>query len=99
MGILLQLLSSIQKLFEAKVEISEIIYPVPEFDGKYKIIIKHGYDFGNGYDNAHMTEVFEWINLHSNGSVDVKLSETSRHCYIAFEDLDDALVFKIIYST
>ena len=98
MGKMAQLLSSVQKLFEAKAEIVEIIDPVPEFDEKYKIIVKHGYDLGNGYDNVHMTEVFEWINLHSNGSVDVKLSETSRHCYIAFEDPDDALVFKIMYS-
>lgn len=63
------------------------------FDKKYKIIIK--YNYGPGY-----TEMLDWVNKNSKGSVDIKFDSdvTSRVLYLGFEEIDDALIFKIKYS-
>jgi hypothetical protein len=43
------------------------------------------------------TEVLDWVNKNSNGKVAVRKSSL-REPYIAFENLDDALVFRIKYG-
>ena len=63
------------------------------FDKKYKIIIKYNY----GFD---YTEMLDWVNKNSKGSVDIKFDSnaTDHALYLAFEEIDDALIFKIKYS-
>jgi len=63
------------------------------FDKKYKIIIEYNY----GFD---YTEMLGWVNKNSKGSVDIKFDSNSLKSllYLGFEELDDALVFKIKYS-
>lgn len=74
-------------------EEEEIFEPilVPVFDTKYKTIIKCIY-------SAEYLTMLEWIDQHSIGLVDVKVPGDG-WIYFAFEDPDDALVFKIMYST
>lgn len=60
----------------------------PNFDKKYKIVICCRNDFS-------LYEKMEWLN-HSKHSVDFKIEEDN--VYFAFENADDALVFKIKYS-
>ena len=71
----------------------------PVFDKKYKIIIKHAYGSDVDWDIPYDEEMINWLNNNSIGSIDLKFSENSRHYYIGFEDPDDALFFKIKYST
>lgn len=63
------------------------------FDKKYKIIIK--YNYGPNY-----TEMLDWVNKNSKGLVDIKFDSNITSCtlYLAFEEIDDALIFKIKYS-
>ena len=70
----------------------------PEFDKKYKTVIKYKYSLEH-----HM--MLEWIDQNSKGTVDVKITEDSTGpfvkydmIYFAFEDPDDALVFRIKYE-
>ena len=72
---------------------------LPRFDKKYKTVIR--LDYG---PNLNYLETLEWINTHSKDSVDVSVvGEGAGNGYIsiyyAFESSDDALVFKIKYST
>lgn len=62
----------------------------PEFDKKYKTIVRC--DYYAGY-----LEMLDWINQHSNSSVDVKI-DNGVAIYVAFENPDDATIFKIKYS-
>ena len=63
------------------------------FDEKYKTIIKYNYD-------PNYTEMLDWVNRNSKGSVDIKFDNDSSKCalYLGFEEPDDALIFKIKYS-
>ena len=61
----------------------------PSFDKKYKTIVSCKYYAG-------YLEMLDWINQHSNKSVDVKFHNDT--IYIGFENYDDAIVFKIKYS-
>lgn len=66
----------------------------PTFDKKYKVII----------ETSNMRDYFgmmDWVNLNSKDSVDVKTTMDNGHdikFYFAFENTDDALIFKIKYS-
>lgn len=75
-----------------------VVQNAPVFDKKYKIILECKYD-ERAYD------MLEWVNKFSNGAVDVKNKVKSTEpqtiqlmAYFAFEDLDDALIFRIKYS-
>ena len=65
----------------------------PAFDTKYKTIVKRSYKPG-------WVQMLEWVNSNSNGLVAVKFNNRYGYeaIYIGFEDLDDALFFKIKYS-
>jgi hypothetical protein len=91
MGKMAQLLSSVRKLFEPKVE-EEIFEPIkqPVFAEKYKTIVKC-----EGSPN-YLT-MLHWVDENSKGDVDVRRPGDG-WIYFAFEDPDDALVFKIMYS-
>lgn len=60
----------------------------PTFDDKFIEIIIFPID-----DRYY--EMMSWINNNSSESVDIKINETD--CYIAFQNFDDALYFKIRY--
>lgn len=61
----------------------------PEFDEKYTVVVE--YHLQNEYVN-----IIDWLNTHSTGSVDIKISEGRGYkMYVAFEDPNDALIFKI----
>ena len=66
----------------------------PIFDKKYKIVIKQSYHPG-------WVQMLEWVHSNSNGLVEVKFNNGygSEAIYIGFVDPDDALFFKIKYST
>ena len=66
----------------------------PVFDSKFKIVIKRTY-------NPGWVQMLEWVNSNSNGLVEVKFNNGygSEAIYIGFVDSDDALFFKIKYST
>ena len=95
MGLKAQLLQTVRKLFKSKV-VDVAVEPIipPVFDKKYKIIVKYTYGRNFIYD----CEMVDWLNTHSTGLVDLKIEPILRQYYIAFEDIDDALVFKIRYS-
>ena len=65
----------------------------PIFDKKYKVVVKRLYTPG-------FLDMIEWVNLNSNGLVEVKFNNGygSEAIYIGFVDSDDALFFKIKYS-
>jgi hypothetical protein len=68
--------------------------PQPKFDKKYKTIIQLDYDHD-------YLDVMDWINIHSKDSVDVEVITSGFDVicvFFAFENEDDALVFKIKYS-
>jgi len=80
-----------------KMELSCPIIPQPKFDKKYKTIIKVNYG-----PEFHYTETLDWINRNSRNSVDIAVVGEGAgpvSIYYAFENSDDALVFKIKYST
>lgn len=62
----------------------------PKFDKKYKVIVRLKY-------TDQYFETLDWINTHSIGSVEVKISDADRDIYYAFSNPDDALVFKVRY--
>jgi hypothetical protein len=69
----------------------------PKFDEKYKIIIKLNYS-----PEFHYLETLDWIDRNSKDSVDVAVVGEGAgpiSIYYAFENSDDALIFKIKYST
>jgi hypothetical protein len=64
---------------------------VPAFDTKYKVVVKYQYEH-------EYVSIIDWLNNHSSGSVDIKISEGRGYeMFVAFENPDDALVFKIRY--
>ncbi len=69
-------------------------YDGPIFDKKYKVVVKRLYTPG-------FLDMIEWVNLNSNGLVEVKFNNGygSEAIYIGFVDSDDALFFKIKYSS
>jgi hypothetical protein len=90
-------------------EIVEIpkLYIRDYFDKKYKIIIDRELD-------SYYVEILDWLNKNSNFSVDVKIYIAEKYngewiysssttgkttMFIAFENEDDALFFKIRYET
>jgi len=81
--------------FQSKTEKMELPLPTrpPEFDKKYKIIIKHKH-------TLEYHKMLEWVDNNSNGAVEVKLGGelVITDAYFAFEDPDDALVFRIKYE-
>jgi hypothetical protein len=69
-------------------------YTGPVFDKKYKIVIKC--KFTDEY-----FKMVDWVNENSQGLVDIRFNAATNEIdtvFVAFEDLDDALVFKIKYS-
>lgn len=60
------------------------------FDRKYKTVVRV-----NSRDSY--IEMLEWLNLNSIGSVDVKYASSDK-IDVAFENRDDALIFKIKFS-
>lgn len=68
--------------------------PKHVFDAKYKTIV-------SVKSNLAYLEMLDWVNSNSHGSVDVWFNDTPDGVIIdlAFEDVDDALIFKIRYST
>ncbi len=69
----------------------------PNFDKKYKTIIRLEYGL-----NFNYLETIDWVNRHSRDSVDIAVVGEGAgpiSIYYAFENSDDALVFKIKYST
>jgi len=69
----------------------------PNFDKKYKTIIRLEYG-----PNFNYLETLDWIDRHSKDSVDIAVTGEgagSISIFYAFESSDDALVFKIKYST
>lgn len=63
----------------------------PEFDKKYKVVVE--YQLEHEY-----VSILDWLNTHSSGSVDIKITEGRGYkMYVAFEDPNDALIFKIRY--
>ena len=64
----------------------------PVFDRKYPTIIKTNY-------THNYLEMLDWVNSHSDGSVEVKFNNAygSEAIYIGFENADDATYFKIKY--
>jgi len=60
------------------------------FNQKYKIILKC--DITPTY-----MEKIDWINLNSKGSVDIRFTDSTFD--IAFENTDDAIIFKIKFSS
>jgi len=77
-----------------KKQVEMIGYDGPVFDSKFKIVIKRSYHPG-------WVQMLEWVNSNSNGLVAVKFNNGygSEAIYIGFVDPDDALFFKIKYST
>lgn len=69
--------------------------PSHVFDKKYKTIV-------NVKSTAAYTEMLDWVDANSHGAVDVWFNAPvllgNVIIDIAFEDPDDALVFKIKYS-
>jgi hypothetical protein len=74
-----------------------IIHQFPQFDKKYKVIIKT--EFSNDY-----FEKMTWVNDNSIGSVDIKNMTTpgintyEDNIYFAFEEPSDATFFRIKFS-
>ena len=72
---------------------SEIIL---NFDKKYKKIIKYP------YNETCYIEMINWLHSNSIGAIDIQFVMQEfgipHSLFIAFENLDDALVFKIKYS-
>jgi hypothetical protein len=65
----------------------------PEFDKLYKTVVT--YEINENYYH-----LLEWLDRNSIGKVDIKLVQTkSMIAFIGFEHSDDALIFKIRYST
>ncbi len=64
-----------------------------KFDKKYKIVV-------TVKSSPSYMEMMDWVNTHSSGSVDVWFNDTPSGVLIdmAFENIDDALIFKIKYS-
>lgn len=93
---MVQLLHTLrQQLFTKKVPVAEIVIQQPVFDSKYKTILEYRY-------NENYSEMVNWIDFHSNGSVDIKYDgDFQSGCYdlksvfYGFEDPDDALIFRI----
>lgn len=64
--------------------------PENTFDRKYKTIVRV-----NSRDNY--LDMLDWIDSNSKGSVDVKYASHDK-IDVAFENVNDALIFKIKYS-
>lgn len=90
-----QLFRTIQQVFatKKKIEISTSDGE-PVFDKRYKEIVRQSY-------TPNYLDMLDWVNRNSNNSVEVKFNNTYGHegIYIGFENADDALLFKIRYST
>ena len=74
---------------------TEIVIQQPVFDRKYKTILEYRY-------NENYSEMVNWIDFHSNGSVDVQYGKdfseglyNIKTVFYGFEDPDDALIFRI----
>ncbi|HEY6435658.1 MAG TPA: hypothetical protein VIY47_03645 [Ignavibacteriaceae bacterium] len=66
----------------------------PQFEEKYKTII-------TVIDPDNYVDMMNWINSYSKNSVDIKIDTNEIDSFavtFAFENSDDALVFKIKYS-
>jgi hypothetical protein len=64
----------------------------PIFDKRYKAVVRKRF-------TPYYFEMLNWANEHSKGQIAVSVcSETTGDVYFAFENEDDALVFKIKYS-
>lgn len=104
------ILQKVKKLFN-RVEDQILDIPIKRvkevFDPKYKIIIGKKLDF-------NYVEMIHWVNDNSKSSVEVKFFhskkinnewymtdplESDMYIFFGFEDLDDALCFKIKYVT
>jgi hypothetical protein len=66
----------------------------PIFDKKFKMVVRRNYSPG-------WVDMLEWVNSNSNGLVEIKFNNTygQEAIFVGFEDPDDALFFKIKYST
>ena len=88
---------NIFNLFKRKTVIEEIVDNIkeskPEFDSRYKKVIYYQY-----IDVKTYIEIIEWTNKNTKYSVDIKQSTTPNSFYIAFEDVNDALMFRIKYG-
>lgn len=71
----------------------EIKKDIPIFDKKYKKIIHFQYEDVKSY-----IEIIEWVNKNTKNSVDIKPSIETNSFYIAFENVNDSLLFKIKYG-
>lgn len=80
-------------MFRKKIPLMEsLIEEKPEniFDRKYKTIVRV-----NSRDNY--LEMVDWVDLNSKGSVEVRYASSNK-IDVAFENSDDAIIFKIKYS-
>lgn len=67
---------------------------IPEFDKKYKIVVRCKY-------SDDYLEKVEWVNKNSKDLVKIKVCgnfHVLTDIFFGFENIDDALVFKIKYS-
>lgn len=82
-------------MFRKKPSMESLIEEKPKhiFDKKYKTIVSVNSTWS-------YLEMIDWVNTNSHGSVDVWFNDTPDGVIIdiAFENSDDALVFKIKYS-
>jgi hypothetical protein len=75
-------------------ELPCITSPKPEFDKKYKVVIRCKYD-------DDYIEKVNWVHKNSKDLVKIQVTGNSfemTDIFFAFENQDDALVFKIKYS-
>jgi DNA polymerase III delta prime subunit len=84
--------------FKRKIVIEEIIEIknkeiIPVFDKRYQKVIYFQYT-----DIKSYIEIIDWVNKNTKQSVDIKQSSTLNSFYIAFEDVNDALMFRIKYG-
>lgn len=62
---------------------------IPKFDKKYQVVVEY-------HIEQEYVSILDWLNTHSSGSVDIKITEGRGYkMYVAFENPDDALIFKI----
>lgn len=88
-------MAQLLSMFRKKHSMESLIEEKPKhvFDRKYKTIV-------SVKSKITYVEMLDWVNKNSNGSVDVWFNDTPDGVIIdvAFEDPDDALIFKIKYS-
>ncbi len=90
-----QFLHTLRRLFKTKENPVETTDIYPLFDKKFKNIVKLKY-------TSSYVEMMHWADKNSVGPVDIKFSggdHLGEFVYFAFGDSDDALIFRIKYST